>query len=89
MEIFSDINSQLHRFVNVGKCPQTNLPVSVTALNTHQWKEPSPSFLSPTSTPQSFFHPPSTALGAVMWKLPDMTDIVRYLINLSDFSNVG
>ena len=60
----SDINSQLHRFFNVGKGPQTNLPISVTAPNTHQWKESSPSFLSPTSTSQSFFHPPSsTALG--------------------------
>ena len=57
----SDINSQLHRFFNVGKGPQTNLPISVTAPNTHQWKESSPSFLSPTSTS---FHPPSsTALG--------------------------
>ena len=51
-------------FFNVGKGPQTNLPISVTAPNTHQWKESSPSFLSPTSTSQSFFHPPSsTALG--------------------------
>ena len=51
-------------FFNVGKGPQTNLPISVTAPNTHQWKESSPSFLSPTSTSQSFFHPPSsTVLG--------------------------
>ena len=55
----SDINSRLHRFFNVGKGPQTNLPISVTAPDTHQWKESSPSLTS-----QSFFQPPSsTALG--------------------------